>query len=101
MKKILNVEYGAIHATYWMTYAIVASFASAFLLGRGYSNSYIGLIIAVGSVLAVFLQPILADIADRSEKISLIGLTEIITVFMLVMTALSFITVSYTHLFLW
>ena len=91
MKKILNVEYGAIHATYWMTYAVVASFASAFLLGRGYSNSYIGLIIAVRSVLAVFLQPILADIADRSEKISLIGLTEMITVFMMVMTALSFI----------
>ena len=72
MRKILNIEYGAVHATYWMTYAIIGSFASAFLLGRGYSNSEIGVILAVGSVAAVFLQPVLADIADRSKKISLI-----------------------------
>ena len=70
MKKILNLEYGAIHAFYWMSYAVIGSFASAFLLGRGYSNSFIGLIIAVGSVLAIFLQPVLADIADRSKNIS-------------------------------
>ena len=68
MRKILNIEYGAVHATYWMTYAIIGSFASAFLLGRGYSNSEIGVILAVGSVVAVFLQPVLADIADRSKK---------------------------------
>ena len=91
MKKILNFEYGAIHATYWTTYAIIGSFASAFLLGRGYSNSYVGLIIGVGSVLALFLQPVLADFADRSKKISLIGLTEIITAVMIALTALSFI----------
>ena len=91
MRKILNIEYGAVHATYWMTYAIIGSFASAFLLGRGYSNSEIGVILAVGSVAAVFLQPVLADIADRSKKISLIGLTQIVTVGMMVFTALSFI----------
>ena len=91
MRKILNIEYGAVHATYWMTYAIIGSFASAFLLGRGYSNSEIGVILAVGSVVAVFLQPVLADIADRSKKISLIGLTQIVTVGMMVFTALSFI----------
>lgn len=91
MKKVLNIEYGGIHAAYWMSYAIVASFASAFLLGRGYSNSEIGLIIAVGSMVAVFLQPMLADIADRSKKISLIELTEIVTVVLMVLTACSFI----------
>lgn len=91
MRKILNIEYGAIHATYWMTYAIIGSFASAFLLGRGYSNSEIGVILAAGSVVAVFLQPVLADIADRSKKISLIGLTEIVTVVMMALTALSFV----------
>lgn len=85
MRKILNIEYGAVHATYWMTYAIIGSFASAFLLGRGYSNSEIGVILAVGSVAAVFLQPVLADIADRSKKISLIGLTQIVTVGMMVL----------------
>lgn len=91
MKRILNIEYGSIHAAYWMTYAIISSFASAFLLDRGYSNSDIGVILAAGSVVAVFLQPILADIADRSKKISLISLTQIITVVLMVLTLLSFI----------
>lgn len=91
MKKILNIEYGGIHATYWMTYAVISSFASAFLLSRGYTNSEIGVIIAVGSVVAVFLQPILADIADRSKKVSLIGLTQIVTIAMMILTAASFI----------
>lgn len=91
MKRILNIEYGAIHATYWMTYAIIGSFASAFLLDRGYTNSEIGVILAVGSVVAVFIQPVLADIADRSKKISLISLTQIVTVVMMVLTAVSFV----------
>lgn len=80
MGKVLNLEYGAIHATYWMAYAVLASFASAYLLDRGYSNSEIGIILAVGAVLSVILQPFVADLCDRTKKISIIGITEIITV---------------------
>ena len=75
MGKILNAEYGGIHATYWMAYAVISSFASAYLLDRGYTNSEIGLILAVGSIVAVFLQPFMADFADRAKKISLLPCT--------------------------
>lgn len=91
MKKILNAEYGGIHATYWMAYAVITSFASAFLLDRGYSNSEIGLILAVGSVVAVFLQPFMADIADRSKKVSLIGITQIVTVVIALLMLMCFV----------
>lgn len=91
MKKILNAEYGGIHATYWMAYAVVTSFASAFLIDRGYSNSEIGLILAAGSVVAVFLQPFMADIADRSKKVSLIGITQIVTVIIALLMFMCFI----------
>ncbi len=91
MKKILNAEYGSIHATYWMAYAVVSSFASAFLLDRGYTNSEIGLIISVGSIVAVFLQPFMADLADRSKKVSLIGITQRVTVCIMVMMLYCFI----------
>ena len=80
MKKWLNLEYAGVHGFYWMIYAVASSFASVFLLARGYSNSQIGLILAAGNVAAVFMQPLLADIADRAKRISLIGLTELITV---------------------
>ena len=53
MKKLLNIEYACIHANYWMIYGIVSSFASVFLLGRGYSNTEIGIILALANVVAV------------------------------------------------
>lgn len=87
MKKLLNFEYACIQGTYWMVYGVVGSFASVFLLARGYSNSEIGLILAVGNVLAVVMQPPLADFADRTRKISLIGIIEIMSVMMMIMTA--------------
>ncbi len=83
MEKRLNVSYACIQATYWMVYAVVGSFASVFLLARGYSNSEIGVILAVANVVAVVLQPIIADFADRSKKISLVGLIQLMAIVML------------------
>jgi len=91
MNKLLNFEYATIHGTYWMIYASCASFASVFLLGNGYSNSEIGIIIAVANVLAVVMQPLTADLADRSKRFSIISITEIMTLMMMVFTAFMFI----------
>lgn len=90
MNRLLNIEYGAIHANYWMIYGIVSSFASVFLLGRGYSNTEIGMILAVANVVAVVLQPLTADFADRSKRLSLSGIMQIMTVMMMLMTAALF-----------
>lgn len=91
MGKLLNVKYGCIHGTYWMYYGVACSFASAFLLARGYSNAEIGLILAVGNILAVFLQPLIADLADRSRKLSLIGVTQLSAVLLMLLTVLLFV----------
>ena len=86
MNKLLNIEYSCIHGTYWMFYGVVSSFASVFLLAKGFSNWNIGVTLAVANVLAVVLQPIIADIADRAKKLSVIGISEILTVMMMVVT---------------
>lgn len=91
MGKLLNIKYGCIHGTYWMHYGVACSFASAFLLARGYSNAEIGIILAVGNILAVFLQPLIADLSDRSKKLSLIGVTQLSAVLLMVLTLLLFI----------
>lgn len=91
LSRILNTGYGGIHATYWMFYGVATSFSSAFLLPRGYSNAEIGVILAAGSVIAVFLQPIMADIADRSRKISLIGIIQLCTVLLILLEGTLFI----------
>lgn len=86
MKTLLNFDYSCIHGTYWMFFGVVSSFASVFLLTRGYSNSEIGIILAAANILAVILQPLIADLADRTTKISIIGITEIITVIIMLLT---------------
>ena len=91
MKKLLNIEYSCIHGTYWMYYGAVCSFASVFLLAKGFSNWNIGIILAVANVLAIVLQPIIADIADRAKKLSIIGISELMTVLLMVGTAGLFI----------
>jgi len=91
MGKLLNTGYSCIHAAYWMFYGVISSFASVFLLAKGYSNWEIGITLAAGNVLAVVLQPIIADVADRVRKVSLIGITEILAVMMMVVTAALFV----------
>ena len=88
MNRLLNFTYGAVQGFYWMYFASIISFASVFLLDRAYSNSQIGFILAFSSILAVLFQPILADIADRSKKLSLVSVTGIIG-FMLILTTSS------------
>ena len=82
----LNLEYAGDFAAYWIYYGMVGSFCSAYLLDIGYSNSEIGLIIALASVVSVFLQPVLADLADRSKRLDQIGVAGMGTVVMMVLT---------------
>lgn len=72
--RLLNAEYAAMHGCYWMIYCVALSFAAVFLHARGYSNAELGAVIAAGNVLALLAQPLVADLADRSKKITLIGI---------------------------
>ncbi|MBR5315224.1 MAG: MFS transporter [Firmicutes bacterium] len=87
MERRLNVSYSCIQGTYWMVYAVVGSFASVFLLARGYTNSEIGVILAAANVVAVPIQPLVADFADRSKKISLIGIIQWMSAILMVLMA--------------
>ena len=75
MGKILNSGYGAIFGTYWIIYAVVSSFASVFMLAKGYTNSQIGMTLAAANVLAVIMQPLIADFVDRSKRFDVMGTT--------------------------
>ena len=86
MEKRFNLQYAGIHGTYWLYYGVICSFASVFLLDRGYSNTEIGIILAVGNIFAVLLQPIMGDLADRSRRISFFGFMEIMTALLMVLT---------------
>lgn len=59
-----------------MIFGACNSFAAIFLLARGYTNSQIGLILALGNVFSVLLQPFMGDLGDRSKKLTVFNIME-------------------------
>ena len=65
MKKNLTFRYTLQQCAYWAAAAGVVSFATAFLLEKGFAASHIGVLLAAGNLLSCAFQPFLADRADR------------------------------------
>ena len=65
MKKSLTFQYTFHQMAYWATAAGVVSFATAFLLQKGFAASTVGTLLAAGNLLSCAFQPVLADRADR------------------------------------
>ncbi|MCQ2547791.1 MAG: MFS transporter [Clostridia bacterium] len=86
MKKRLNLEYGSLHGTYYLYYASMVGFASVYLLARGYTSSDIGIILALGNIIPVVLETILADYADRKETTAALKANRIMSYMLLAFT---------------
>ena len=65
MKRSLTFQYTFHQMAYWATAAGVVSFATAFLLQKGFAASTVGILLASGNLLSCVFQPVLADRADR------------------------------------
>ena len=65
MKKSLTFQYTFHQMTYWATAAGIVSFATTFLLLKGFAASMVGTLLATGNLLSCAFQPVLADWADR------------------------------------
>lgn len=79
----LNAEYASIFGAYWMIYAVVGSFASVFMLAKGYTNMHIGTTFAAANLLALAMQPFVADRMDRAKGIALIDAAAVFAALML------------------
>lgn len=97
-KQIPTIKYSGLQGGFWMSFCICFSYASIYLLSRGYSNSQIGLVIAVAGVISSVLQPLVAGLADGEGRYTLRGLIMFLSVIML----LSAIILLFPQLhFLW
>lgn len=68
MKKNLTVRYSVVQFSYWTAAMGAASFVTTYLLGRGLSSGFIGILLAFSGILACLTQPFMASYADRSKK---------------------------------
>lgn len=66
-----KLAYYIIQGSYWMSICISSSYAAFYLQSRGYSNSQLGVILALGNIAGFILSPNLAAVVDRSKRISI------------------------------
>lgn len=66
-----TARYAMVQGVYWPIYCSSYSFVSVFLLSRGFTNASIGVILCLSNIFAVFLQPAVANVADKKNRFSL------------------------------
>ena len=70
-KDDLTIRYALVQCFYWMLYGNVTGFVSVYLLDNGFSNTRIGILIAVMGIVSAVSQPVLAGYADKDKSPSL------------------------------
>ncbi len=70
MKKNLTPRYALIQFFYMAGYAAIIPYTSFFLLSRGMSNTETGLVIALGSILSLLLQPVIGAVMDSHPRMT-------------------------------
>lgn len=76
-QKALSIRYQLAHSFYWFSNCTLYGFATVYLLNMDFDNKEVGIVLAFGNILSVFLQPIIGAFADKTTKISLKTLTSL------------------------
>lgn len=63
-------RYAAVQFFFWVLLGDITGFSSVFLLAHGFSNARIGMLIALACTISVFVQPVIAGYADKSDRLS-------------------------------
>ena len=69
-QRYTSIAYFALQGGYWMSVCIANSYAAVFLQHRGYSNSALGMVMAIGNIAGFLLAPNLAALVDRSRRVT-------------------------------
>ena len=72
--KSLTLPFALGQAGFWMSLCIALSFAAVHLKALGYSNTELGLIMAVGNILGSLAGPMLASLAEKNPRLTTAGL---------------------------
>lgn len=83
-----NIQYALMQGLYWLGFCACVAFAAVYMQHRGYSNSEIGLAIALGNIIGVALSTWAGSLADRRGRTGLFAsLTALIAGQLLIQTA--------------
>ena len=72
--KNLTARYAWIQSIFWISGCCTLTYTTPLLQARGFTNTEIGVTLALASCLTILLQPFMAAFADKTKKITLNGL---------------------------
>lgn len=65
-----TISYIFMHLIFWCSYAVTWSYTAVYLEDCGYNNTIIGLVTGIGAVISVIMQPFLAALINRFQKLN-------------------------------
>ncbi len=60
-----TVRYALINITYFAAFCTVHAYAAVFLLANGFSNTQVGILLAVANIISAVFQPFIAGVIDK------------------------------------
>lgn len=69
-KGFWTLRYTLINVLYFAAFCTVHAYATVFMLDRGFTNTLVGIALALANILAVLGQPLVAGIIDKSEVVT-------------------------------
>ena len=87
----LNLKYAGSQIFYFAAFASMMGYASVFLLDKGCTNSQIGIALALSSIIAVLLQPMLASFADNHKNIEMRNIIAPIVLLVIALSAILYL----------
>ncbi|MCR5222325.1 MAG: MFS transporter [Lachnospiraceae bacterium] len=68
--KAWTVKYTLLNATYFIAFCTVHAYAAVFLLAHGFSNTEVGILLAVANIVSAIAQPLVAALIDKPGPVT-------------------------------
>lgn len=64
-KGFWTLRYTLLNAAYFVAFCTVHAYAAVYLLANGFSNTEVGILLAVANIISAIFQPVIAGVIDR------------------------------------
>lgn len=97
LSKKVNLQFSAIQSTFWISFLPLGGFAVVLLQSKNFTDSEIGIILAMQSIASLIAQPLISTFAGKHPSIPL---KKIITAMLICGAAITSLLYFLPHLFL-
>jgi len=99
MNQIKSQSYSiSLQAVYWMVFCSIHSYAAVFLTDLGFASANVGLVVAISSLISVFMQPLVGAWIDKDATHRINTSSVMLVMAALIASGMLLFTLAYTAL---